>query len=515
MASSQSKIEIVRLLAQVEHAGRRFLKDAEAASAAELLPECVAPVPATRRVQLEFEEKPRVLPPGTPLVPMKEESSRIRWRTCFPVSTAPWNVTGASTSAGSSGYAWPDRIESDVRSVLCLKLSATCDATGHDLMTLALEGKPAQTFALFQTLTRDLLAVYVRAANGPLLAVNCRPLVQDPANELLPAIDGLPAGSRLLTSLFLNPNALLVLEFSDMAKAAAARELELIFALRTSIRAVSSGSFRSRCVPVRNELERAIPLLEIDATQDEWPLTVPAGELIHALVFVKGYDPETGEWPTHEGWRLVFRGSGARRHAKLAFQDNLFTPQSPPSRFVQFRASCNQGAHASLAPEGEELEADCGAIAKLLGAGSVAIQTRNPRLAQWFTSGFAEPLHAKSFRRLLFHQSLLRGSVAHADERAENLRRKRARKWIDGIRLLSVAGDDVLTPTGLYRGRKITLEVRPDAFPGGGCWLAVMALDVFLSLHNELNEFTRLVIITEPQGEEYSLPPRWGRRAAL
>ena len=41
----------------------------------------------------------------------------------------------------------------------------------------------------------------------------------------------------------------------------------------------------------------------------------------------------------------------------------------------------------------------------------------------------------------------------------------------------------------------------------------MIALDLFLGLHSGINEFTRLVVVTEPQGEEFELPPRWGRRA--
>lgn len=512
MRDSQLKIDIARLLAQVELARRRFRKDADAAQASDLMPECVAPVPATRRVQLDSEKEPRLVPRGTQFAPTSEPSSTVRWVSRQPVSVAPWDVRSVSITAGSLKDDSLAGVEAASHSVLRLELSAGGSDGGHDVVTLALEGKPAQAFALFQALTRDLVAAYGRSDGGPLVPVECRPLVQDPNNELLPAIDGLPAGSRLLTSLFLNPEGLLALEVSGLSRIAGAGELELVFAMRGPVYDVSARSFRTRCVTALNAFPRAIPLFEIDPTRDEWPLPVPDGEFVHAVRAVDGYEPATGEWRPHEGWRVVYRGSGVRRRTHLAFQDCLFMPQDPPSRFVRIVAECNQGSAALIAPEGEELESCCGATARLLGAGSAAVRPSDARSADWLSSGFAEPLNAASFRRLLHRQALLRGFVADADARRESQRRKRARRWIGGLRLLDVAGDDEPTPQGLTRGRRITLEVRTDDFPGGAYWLAIEALDLFLSLHSEINEFTRLVVVTTPQGEEFELPPRWGRR---
>ena len=133
-------------------------------------------------------------------------------------------------------------------------------------------------------------------------------------------------------------------------------------------------------------------------------------------------------------------------------------------------AGCDQGAAASAAPEGEALESDCGATASLLAQAAVAIAPHDARSADWFTTGFAEPLTAKSFQRLLSRQALMRCAVAESDARSEAQRRKRARKWIGAIRLVEVTGDDEETPKGLYRGRQITLEVRPTpsrAAPSG------------------------------------------------
>ena len=323
-------IDINRLLNDVERAARRFRKDGEGVLAAELMVECIAPVPATRRIQFDAEKQPRIVPPGTPLVPSGESSSGVRWRTCFPVSVAPWNVMSASSSAGYRGYDWPDRIEPEVHSVLRLCLSSPGSGAGHDVVTLTPFGRPARTYALFQGALARSGAELCPQPRRPACAGQVLPLDREGRQRIVAGNRRASRGLALLTSLSLNPDALLALEISGLAQAGASDELELVFALRCPVPEVTAQLFRTRCTCALNAFPRAIPLFEIDPTRDEWPLLVPDGERVHALHVVEGYDPDTGDWPPHEGWRLVFRGSTGRRHAYIAFQDCLFSPQSPP-----------------------------------------------------------------------------------------------------------------------------------------------------------------------------------------
>lgn len=467
-----------------------------------LLPELATPFPQTRLVRFAPHPDAVTLPAGTALEAVDDAGPAVSWRTAAPVHLHPFDVTAASLGGAADG--WPP-LPGGVRTAVRLIISAPTAARLPDRLSLQLNGPEVETFPLFQALTRDLVAAFARIPGCRDMPFTCQAVEE--GGTLFPTPAGLPAESRLLNELFFCPAKLLCLELSDLP--AANGSVELLIATRTVVPRLPARLFSTRCVPVVNGTNRKLPMIEIDPTRDEWDLQPPAGEEVCGLVRVEAYDRNSGEWAACDGWQLVRR----RGRAALAFRRPLFGPADPATRFVRVTARCHRPA-ASV-PQGTRVEAR-GAAGELGPPQSPAVRPTRGGLSRWFASGHAEPFTAAAFRRLLAQQAVLGGRVSGEDRPAETGRRRRARRMILGLRLIAVDRDEHHTPAGdVFHGRQLTLEVKPDHFPGAGYWPAVLAVGRFLAAGGPMNQFTRLIVRTTPGGEEFVLPPAFGRRAGL
>lgn len=465
-----------------------------------LFPEFANEFPATGLVKIRTSREVGVLPVGTPL-DIIQGNKASTWRLVDEVELHAFEVTEVNAGPARSDWA---PLPKGTHGILQISLQALEPSPLPQTLRCHLVGKQADSFALFQMICCSLTGAYVRDASGSAVSISCKPVVHRDSIFSPPA--GLPQESRLLNDFFLCPERFTAIDLVNLP--AVKGTTEVVLAFSSSVPNLSDDAIQTRCAMIINEVVRELPMIEIAATRDDWELSVLEGNQIHSLVTVKSYDLETGAWPDCKNWQFV-RNSG---RATLAFRTPLFDPADPPSRFVKVLARCFQPT--ACLDRGDELEAGGSVRARVMQPTSTAIAPACNSLLRWTASGFREPLSNESFQRMLQQQAILDGKVLNQRHvRNEQTRQEAVHKMVTGVSLLSVTDDRYISSDEeIFHGRRITIAIDPNHFPGMGYWIFVLVIARFLAAYSPFNQFTRVAIRLPSMADDRLLPPLFGRR---
>jgi type VI secretion system protein ImpG len=533
-----------------------------------LYPHYLRPIPSMALVEFGLDPEQGKLttgldvPAGALLYARAAQGTQCKFRTCYPTTVWPVDVTAARWST-------PDQLQPPVRSsdaFGALRLEFTClpDVTfgGLALETLRcyLHGESGLVATLYEVLDNNTTTIILRDPDRPAVPAitlgrdALRPVGFDRDVGMLPYASRSLLAYRLLQEYFLFPEKYCFFDLGGFSAARAAgfgRRLEVVFLVSPFERrdrweqletAVTAQTFRLGCTPVVNLFPQSAEPITLHGRAAEYPVVPDARRretvLAYAVEDVSAVNPggapvrfapmygrrfgrnaEAPEvfWHAHAQPSRV-RADGTQ-DLYLAFVDAAGDRAQPPCEAVSVQLTCFNGDLPHRMPFGSD-EGDF----QLPGGGPIRrIMTLVPP-----TKSVPVPPEKSQLWQLVSQLSLNYGSlVAGGAEGLQELLRlqntadsKVGEKHIQGIRSLRselgyarLPGEAGVT---LARGHRVELVCDEDMFAGGAVYLFASVLERFLGLFTSLNSFTSLAVRT-PQRKEIlrEWPPRAGAKALL
>lgn len=528
-----------------------------------LYPHYLAPVPSMAIVQFVADpEQGKLtsgydLPRGTPLYSQPVGGTPCRFRTCYPVTLWPLEVT-------SPRFEEPDRYAPS-QAVAGLRIGLHClDGTTFqeielDHLRFYLSGESQHAYALYELLVNHTCQVQLRSTSQP---SPCDPVVLSSqalhtvgfgADEgMLPYSPRSFLGYRLLQEYFTFPAKFLFIDLYELEHAARtaglaeAADLDLVICLDRAPRLqrpIRADNFRLGCTPIINLFEQLAEPISLNHAQTEYRV-IPdvrrqATNEVYAVNRVTYTSPHLEESievqpfyalrhaysdePPQVFWNAVRRPSQRRgdmgTEVYLSLVDLAFQPTLPAAETLMVHVTCTNRDVPGRLPFGGEagdFELDMAAPLSRIRCLTKPTEIVRPPLqrgAQW---------------RLLSHLSLNYLSIC--TDGLEALREilklydfsdsAVVRQQIAGITGVSsrrvVARPNSMPWNGFCRGLEVTIEFDENRYVGSGLFLFASVLEKFLGLYTSLNSFTQLIATTQQREEPLKQwPPRTGEQILL
>lgn len=540
-----------------------------------LYPHYLAPIPSLAIVQLLLDpargQLPRgfTLPRGTRLTTPPVDDVPCRFRTCYPTSLWPIEVTGAKLQ----GPPFHGNLTPPPRTVAALRLQLEC-TSGMKLADLELDrlrfylyGDNALIAQLYEVLFNNVIQVVFRAPsaeNRSAIALPPQACLSQvgfgPDETLLPYPRRSFRGYGLLTEVFSFPAKFHFVDvggWDRLRQAGWQTKAELILFLSRTGKAleqgVNAGTFRLGCTPVVNLFEQTAEPLALTQTRYEYKVIPdvhhPHGLEVYSVDSITGVEPSSGVATEYrpfyalshaaggdagEAYWYATRRPGMQENDRgsdvyLSLVDRAFAPQQPAESTLVIRTTCtNRDLPAKLQGAGEALRFSLESAAPVNAVQCLRTPTAPLR-----------PGHRRGRHwRLLSHLSLNYLSLTDPDEGRTALQEilrlydfanvagdagqlaSVTQQLIEGITALRtrrvVGRTGAETASGFCRGIEVTLEFDEKKYLGTGVFLFASVLERFLGLYASVNSFSQLVATLQQQeGYLKKWPPRAGEQVLL
>jgi type VI secretion system protein ImpG len=529
-----------------------------------LYPQLVAPIPSM--AVAEFRPDPEqsrsllgfTLPADTPLFATTQDETACWFRTRYPVTLWPMDVTDVALESPAI-YAFLDN-RPDVGS--CLRVRLTCLGNRNfgefapSSLRLFLHGGRMSRFVLYELLCNHLRGIAVvpgsdsgEASANPIMlsSSQLRPVGFQAEDAVLPYPASAHQGFRLLQEYFTFPDKFLFLDIEKWPAGAfsgtAWADLLFLLADRPNQHlTVDAGTIRLNCAPIINLFPRTTEPIRLDHTRLEYRL-VPDSRWedsteIHSIVRVTRssiFEDETriirpffsfthAETADKDAALWLARRQPMSNPAltgtemSLSFVDPGLNPANPAGDVVFAHTLCTNRNLAGQMPAGGLLQLELDA------------PLRNVICLTKPTAQIDPPFAGTTLWRLISHLSVnmlsLQGGgeslaalreILHLYRGAENAG---AARQIAGLAALSTRrivrriGADAWR--GFVRGLEVALELDEEQFVGSSAYLLGAVLDRFFSLYVGVNAFTQLVVTSRQRdGVWKRWPPRAGEAFVL
>jgi len=548
-----------------------------------LYPHYLAPIPSMSIAQFALDPDQGKLTtgyfiePGTLLYSKPIQGTPCRFRTGYPVTVWPIEITAASLHSldpvDTHGM-WEEAVlQLNLRCLNNTRFSELKSGETEkeelpiDKLRFYLNGDSHLTHALYGMIFNNVSRIEIRATsarkNSPRpsapLSFNLQPdaiktVGFEPDEGLLPYTKRSFLGYRLLTEYFAFPEKFLFFDLTQLDKVATSgqlgEELTISIYLKDVVPPrgiVSVNTFQLGCSPIINLFQKLAEPVQLNALQNEYRV-VPdvhrqSATEIYSVDSVISTDPYLKQ--THEYlpfystrhsieadrkeafWyatrRPTQRKDDTGSDVYISLVDLGFNPRVPAAETLTIHTtSSNRDLPAKLPFGGREGDFE------VEGAGPLApvrclrkpTQTIRPSLgrgAQW---------------RLISHLSLNHLSISGEDTSSdgEALREilslynftdsTAVNRQINGIadvsfrRVVRQTGSRI--GTGFVRGIETTIEFDEEMFVGSGVFLFASVLERFLGLYVTINSFNQLVAKTrQGEGTLKRWQPRAGDQALL
>ena len=542
-----------------------------------LYPHYLAPIPSMAIAQFALEPGSLTtgyqLNPGTKLYSRPIQGTPCRFRTCYPVTLWPIEVTSASLESPNPVDARGRWEEAVIRiNLQCLNNTTVGELRGGEdkrqLETLRfyLNGEPQLTYDLYEIIFNQATRVELRTTRigkssgqtGQLSGESAKPVSVvlpsdsikpvgfDSSEALLPYTARSFAGYRLLSEYFALPEKFLFFDIKGLGNAAQANfgdQFEILIHVRDVApprAAVNATTFQLMCTPIVNLFEAIAEPIHLTREQHEYHVIADVRRQtateIYSINSVNAVDPslrQARDFQPFYSLRHTFGGEdesafwyATRRPSQraddpgtevyLSLVDQGFNPQVPAVETITVHATCtNRDLPGELPFGGREADLDvegAGPLARVRCLTKPTVSRRPParRGAQW---------------RLISHLALNHLSLVCSDPPGsphalqevlylyDFLDSLATRKQIIGID--KVTSKRVVRQTGsrigagLVRGLETTIEFDEDQYVGSGVFLFASVLERFLGLYASVNSFNQLVAKSK-QREGYL--KRWSPR---
>ncbi len=524
-----------------------------------LYPHYLTPIPSMSIAQ--FEPDPEqgdlssgyLIPAHTPLFTRTPQGETCRFRTTYPVTLWPLEITFAGFEP-TNRYAFLDT-QPEVATVLRLRLNC---AGGSDLHELPLETLRFHLHGLWNEVGPLYELLFCRVLRLALLREHQTRPVLLTVDHLLPvgfdqAVIPQPLHAhpayRLLQEYFAFPDKFLFFDINGLEHLnpdPGDRYFDLLFFLdqrpREGLR-ISEENFRLGCTPIINLFRQISEPIRLNYRQTEYRL-VPdmrreyATE-IHSIRKVTASSDEADETIQVQPF-FSFRHNMEGREPRafwttrrvpaeradlpgtelfISFMDLEFDPRLPATQTLFAHTLCTNRHLASQVPAQAELQIE--EVAPLNRI--FCLNKPTPQLDP--------PLQGATIWRIISHLSLNYLSFSAGEGSLEALREllrlyqfvaphKPLDRQVAGLRQMEARrvvkrlGRDAWR--GFVRGHEITLEFDNNFYVGGSAFLLASVLNHFFPLYTTTNSFTQLVIkSSQREGVWKKWPPRTGHKELL
>jgi type VI secretion system protein ImpG len=508
-----------------------------------LYPHLLAPVPST--AILSFAPRPDLVEPyhleaGTEIESEAVDGERCRFRSIYPVTLWPIEVTAAHLGSQAVGDPAAPAV-TGARGLLRLSLArpaGVAAAPWPDRLRIFLRGPVQQAHRLYETLLSHAVAVAFRRHGGDLqmAGAHCITPVGFAAEQgLLPYTPGTLLGYRLLSDYFACPDKFMFVDIA-VPHLVGGTQLDLVVHLKQwpadLERHVTAESFVLGATPIVNLFPRTAEPVRLDHGAGDYRVMAdarrPEAFEVYRVTEVRATrsdgtteclkpfftgGPGVGVW--HARRRPSVNGEASEVHLTLA---DAGRPSALAGAVLGIDCLCfNRGRPARL-PFGGGRPAFSLAGGEPV-AGISCLTPPSPVLRRRGSPG--------THWRLMSHLSLNHLSLGAAPEAMATLREILAlhdlrdtagtRNAITGLVGLAAKPGVARVPgqPGVCRGLDITLRFDEERFSGGGPFLLASVLERFLGLYCSVNAFTR-VSLARGDGEIVrTWPARAGDRELL
>jgi type VI secretion system protein ImpG len=527
--------------------------------AAELLdilyPHYTCPIPSLSIARFDVDPgrgltTGHLVPAHTPLFAHGERDAVCRFRTCYPVTLWPIEVTDAAVVEPE---ALPmDQVPPGVVAALRLRLvsrGVPLAALNIERLRFHLSGERVVVNELYEVLCNHVTGAVVAMApeDGGGARGSARPgaagvqLVRLPGppivsvgfgrdEPLLPCPASAHPAYLLLQEYFAFPEKFHFLDLAGLDSlqhagiaAARAREVDVLLLLDRPLRpwGIDAGTFALGCTPIVNLFPHTSEPVRLDHRSHEYPL-IPDHRRrrtteIHSIQSVSS-SSDANDTARHLTPFYSFQHHRAGRgqrvfwHARrvpaldpglrgtdmlLSFLDLDFRPGAPPGEVVFAHTLCTNRALATQLHGGAHLQTDTAVPATRI------VCLRTP------TEPVDPPAGGQALWRLVSHLSIgylsltdQKDPAACLDSLREMLRLyaplgdTSAEQQIQGIASMSqrkvVRRLGTGARGGFCRGTRVTIELDERAFVGHSAYLMASVLNRFLALHAAIGSFTEL-----------------------
>jgi len=520
-----------------------------------LYPHYLAPLPSMSIVEFVLDREQGKITSGYPLAKgsmlysQPVNGAPCRFRTCYPVTLWPLEITAAQFES-------PDRVSSAPKAAALLRLELRCfpgttfSQLQIDSLRFFLQGDSQLTFALYELLCNNTSQVQFRplgeqkAVKPVLLPPRClRPVGFGPDEGMLPYTPRSFLGYRLLQEYFALPEKFLFFDLGELNRAVQAKfrdGIEVLFFLNKAPRLeqpISADTFRLGCTPVVNLFQQVAEPIRLTHTEPEYRVIPDVGRQtttevysVDSVVSTSPYLPEpivfapfysfkhAAEREQQQAFWNITRRPSPRKgdtgtEVYLSLVDLNFRPTLPALETLTVHVTCTNRDLPGKLPFG----GDRGDF-ELEGAAPLS----RIRCLKKPTETVRPPLRRGAQWRLISHLSLNYLSICEGGREAlqEILRlydfadSSVIRQQIAGVTNVTsrrVVGRPASMPwNGFCRGIEVTIEFDEDQYVGSGVFLFASVLEKFLGLYGSLNSFTQLVAVTKQREEPLK---RWTPRA--
>lgn len=496
-----------------------------------LHPHYVAPVPSMAIAEMDASDKPTVLAKGTVLYADAAGGETCRFRTAYPVSLAPIQITDAALVAPETLEVRPSA--RGVAAVLRIKVEAT-EGEFQDFGLPRLRfflGTGGSAARLYDALFADALGAQIEwdKSQDPRPA-RLAPVGFEPDDDVLPCADNSHPAHRLVQEYLAFPEKFLFFDVVPQ-QPMKGRSVEIqIWLSRKPPESVivTKSALRLRCTPIVNVFPMTAEPIRVEHRQPEYRLVADYRRerytAIHSILRV------TATAPGEEKQRLFVPFFSFSHHLPadapdafwfarrlpcdrkelagtdfyLSFVDTQFSLKSPPTDVVYASVLCT---NRDLCTE--------------IDAGARLIIEEGPELTRvrCLTKPSAErspPLGGETLWRLVSNLSLNHLSLVEGEGALKALRgvleahlvwdSPEARRQISGIAAISSRPVTRAVGRGFCRGREITLTVDEKEYVGGSAVLFGAVLAWFFSLYAHYSSFTELLLRSTAREEVWR---RW------
>jgi type VI secretion system protein ImpG len=521
-----------------------------------LYPQFAHPIPsmAVARLDVDPAQGPltsgHLIPRHTPLFAPAEGGLTCRFRTCYPVTLWPLELTYA-------GFESTDQFDfldaaTDVATVLRVRVESRGEPLGGlalRRLRLHLHGNWMVTGALYELLLNQVARLAILSDQGgpPVFLPDdaIRPVGFEADQAVLPYPPHAHPGYRLLQEYFTLPEKFLFVDIEGLDRHRSRAAFDLLFLLKRlpgERLVVGREVFQLGCTPIINLFPLTTEPIRLDERQAEYRLVPDVRRErwteIHSLLKVSASANPLDETEVFEPFysfshEVAQRQRTAFWHARrvpaarpglagsdvlLTFLDLDFTPGLPARRTVYAHTLCTNRGLAEELPARAALQVEAaGPIARITVLGKPTPQ-------------LDPPLGGATLWRLVSQLSLNYLSLSEGREGLRALREilrlhnvaedPRVDQQIQGV--TGMACRPVVRRVGFEawrgfcRGIEVDLEFDEQAYVGSHPFLFGLVLNHFLALHAAVNTFTQLVIRSRQRpGIWKAWPPTVGRQIVL
>jgi type VI secretion system protein ImpG len=520
-----------------------------------LYPGYLAPVPST--TVAEFLHDPKqgkltsgyTIPRDTALVAESGSGERVQFRTCYPVTLWPFEVSSVRFEADGA-YEFLDR-RPDVSSVLRIELQST----QGDLGTVALNdlrfylgGPLAGAGSLYELLFTHACGVSVLTENGTIHSCGrngLQPVGFAEEEHVLPGAPTNQPAFHLIREYFVCPRKFHFFDVCGLPERISGTRFSILVMLDyipPDILNPGPESIRLSCAPAVNLFSRNSEPLRLDHRKTEYRVEPDVRHQtsteIHSIREISRVDHATvrsvpvrrlfsfnhaaAEDAPTSFWYARHIATGRKDRpgtdTVVRFVDLNFDPQLPTADTIFARVECTNRHLANELPAGALLQLESGGPVRAVRALHKPTPQEDP------------PLSGPALWRLISHLNVSRVSL-HGGAGGVNALREilmlysppgsaSAQRQIGGVRDMQTRsvvrrlGSDAWR--GLARGTEVRLTLDAEAFAGTNVHVFSTVLRYFFGLFSHVNSFTRVVVEDARNGEETaSWPPLAGAQELL